>query len=134
MRYRRLAALPDKATLQTVALPMGLGSVVGTIIGGLIVGLLPIAGLKIFLGFVLLEAASKPLWPSPQRGTRAAAVYCGIRITETIATQMGGGAGLPGDQGLGEPKKCEVEQRTQWVGVAHAACHLLCICAHVCIY
>ncbi len=61
-RYHRLDALPDKRSLQTVAVPMGLGSIIGAIVGGLLVGLLPIAGLKVVLGSVLIAAASKPLW------------------------------------------------------------------------
>ena len=64
IRYGRLGALPEMRSLQTVALPMGLGSIVGALLGGLLVGLLPIAGLKILLGSVLIAAASKPLWHS----------------------------------------------------------------------
>ncbi|MBX9587830.1 MAG: sulfite exporter TauE/SafE family protein [Hyphomonadaceae bacterium] len=64
VRYGRLAALPDKRSLQTVAAPMGLGSIVGAVIGGLLVGFLPTASLKIVLGSVLIAAASKPLWPT----------------------------------------------------------------------
>lgn len=64
LRYRGLAALPDIGSLRTVAVPMGLGSIVGAIIGGLLVGLLPVAGLKVLLGAVLIAAASKPLWPT----------------------------------------------------------------------
>lgn len=62
LRYRDLSALPNKQSPQTVAVPMGLGSVAGAVAGGLIVGLLPVAGAKILLGLVLITAASKPLW------------------------------------------------------------------------
>lgn len=55
--------MPDSRSMQMVALPMGLGSV-GAILGGLAVGLLPVAGLKVVLGSVLIAAASKPLWPN----------------------------------------------------------------------
>lgn len=62
LRYRGLSSLPDKQSLQTVAVPMGVGSIAGAVGGGLMVGSLPVAGLKILLGLVLIAAASKPLW------------------------------------------------------------------------
>ncbi len=56
-RYGRLNALPGRAALRAVALPMGLGSILGAAFGGVLVGLLPAAALKIFLGIVLIAAA-----------------------------------------------------------------------------
>jgi uncharacterized membrane protein YfcA len=62
LRYGRLAALPSIRSFRTVAVPMGLGSIAGAVIGALLVGLLPVGGLKVLLGAVLIAAASKPLW------------------------------------------------------------------------
>lgn len=61
-RYYRLRALPGRHALHTVALPMGAGSIVGALIGGLLLGIVAIPTLKIVLGCVLLGAATKPVW------------------------------------------------------------------------
>lgn len=62
-RYHRLNALPDRAGVRRVALPMGIGSVIGALAGGLLLGLIAVGALKVTLGLILIAAASKPLWP-----------------------------------------------------------------------
>jgi uncharacterized membrane protein YfcA len=61
-RYRRLGALPERDAIRTVAVPMGFGSIIGAVTGGLLVGLLPVPFLKVFLGLILIAAASKGFW------------------------------------------------------------------------
>jgi uncharacterized membrane protein YfcA len=55
-RYARHGAYDRLALTETVA-PMGLGSVIGAVIGGLLVGVIPAAVLKVGLGVVLLISA-----------------------------------------------------------------------------
>src|ERR687895_694048 len=57
LRHRRLGSFTDRADhIQTVA-PMGLGSVVGAVVGGLFVGVVPAAVLKLVLGVILIVSA-----------------------------------------------------------------------------
>ena len=55
-RYARRGAYDRSALTGTVA-PMGLGSVIGAVIGGLLVGAVPAAVLKVGLGVILLISA-----------------------------------------------------------------------------
>jgi uncharacterized protein len=55
-RYARQRAYTSSALAETVA-PMGLGSVIGAVIGGLLVGSVPAAALKLGLGVVLIISA-----------------------------------------------------------------------------
>jgi uncharacterized protein len=55
-RYARQRAYVPSAMAQTVA-PMGLGSVLGAVIGGLLVGSVPVALLKLGLGIILILSA-----------------------------------------------------------------------------
>ncbi|MGF1624672.1 MAG: TSUP family transporter [Alphaproteobacteria bacterium] len=55
-RHVRLGAL-DRPVLRTVVVPMALGSVLGAAAGGLMVGLVPPAPLKVALGLVLVWSA-----------------------------------------------------------------------------
>jgi uncharacterized protein len=55
-RYARQRAYAASALAQTVA-PMGLGSVIGAVIGGLLVGSVPAALLKLGLGIILILSA-----------------------------------------------------------------------------
>ena len=55
-RYARRGAYDRSALAETVA-PMGLGSVIGAVIGGLLVGAVPAAVLKEGLGVILLVSA-----------------------------------------------------------------------------
>jgi uncharacterized protein len=54
-RYGRLSMLPTKPDMRTIALPMGAGSVVG----GLLVGIVPSSVLKLILGLVLIVSSIK---------------------------------------------------------------------------
>jgi uncharacterized membrane protein YfcA len=55
-RYARQRAYAPSALAQTVV-PMGLGSVLGAVIGGLLVGSVPAAALKLGLGIILILSA-----------------------------------------------------------------------------
>lgn len=61
-RYGRLNALPDRQAMHTVAVPMGFGSILGAIAGGMLAGILPAPAVKVFLGLVLIAASLKSLW------------------------------------------------------------------------
>ncbi len=58
-RYRRLKALPDRASVSAVALPMAAASTVGAVVGGVLAGLAPAPALKVFLGALLVVVAAK---------------------------------------------------------------------------
>jgi uncharacterized protein len=55
-RYARQRAYSSRALAETVA-PMGLGSVIGAVVGGLLVGSVPAAVLKFGLGIILIVSA-----------------------------------------------------------------------------
>jgi uncharacterized membrane protein YfcA len=55
-RYARRGGYPREALAETVA-PMGIGSIIGAILGGLVVGLAPASLLKVGLGVVLIVSA-----------------------------------------------------------------------------
>jgi uncharacterized membrane protein YfcA len=55
-RYARRGAYERTALTETVA-PMGVGSVIGAVIGGLLVGAIPAAALKLGLGLILIASA-----------------------------------------------------------------------------
>jgi uncharacterized protein len=59
LRHQRAGAFADHAMLSRVILPMGLGSVVGAIIGGLLVGTVPAGIIKFALGGLLIWSAWK---------------------------------------------------------------------------
>ena len=65
-RYARRGAYERDALTQTVA-PMGLGSVIGAVIGGLLVGSVPAPLLKVGLGIILIVSA----WRTFQHSTKA---------------------------------------------------------------
>lgn len=58
-RYAQQGAFPDRQALQETVVPMGVGSVIGAIVGGLLVGLVPAWLLKIVLGAILNISAIK---------------------------------------------------------------------------
>ncbi|MFN4282313.1 MAG: TSUP family transporter [Alphaproteobacteria bacterium] len=58
-RYGRLSMLPKKTDMQAIALPMGAGSVLGAVVGGLAVGIVPPFLLKMILGLVLIVSSIK---------------------------------------------------------------------------
>ena len=57
LRHRRLGAFRDRADLTRTVAPMGVGSVVGAVASGLLVGLVPAAALKFVLGAILIVSA-----------------------------------------------------------------------------
>lgn len=57
LRHRRRGSFADRADLTQTVAPMGLGSVVGAVAGGLLVGLVSAATLKLVLGMVLIVSA-----------------------------------------------------------------------------
>lgn len=66
-RYGRLDALPDRQAMRLVAAPMGFGSIVGAIVGGMLAGILPTPAVKVFLGIVLIAASTKNMWRGGDR-------------------------------------------------------------------
>ena len=56
-RHRRLGSFADRADLTQTVAPMGVGSVVGAVVGGLFVGLVPASMLKLVLGVILIVSA-----------------------------------------------------------------------------
>jgi uncharacterized membrane protein YfcA len=57
LRHRRLGAYSERADVVRTVAPMGAGSVVGAVAGGLLVGVVPAAALKLLLGIVLIVSA-----------------------------------------------------------------------------
>ena len=57
VRHARLKAFDERLDLTQTVAPMGVGSVVGAVAGGLLVGLVPAAALKLLLGVVLIVSA-----------------------------------------------------------------------------
>ncbi len=57
LRHRRLGSFAERADLTQTVVPMGLGSVVGAVVGGLFVGVVPAAALKFVLGVILIVSA-----------------------------------------------------------------------------
>ncbi len=56
-RYANWGAFADRRALTDTVAPMGGGSVIGAILGGLLVGVVPAALLKIGLGAILIISA-----------------------------------------------------------------------------
>src|SRR5215203_1147939 len=57
LRHRKLGAFEDRQDLTQTVAPMGIGSVVGAVFGGLFVGVVPAAALKLVLGVILIVSA-----------------------------------------------------------------------------
>jgi uncharacterized membrane protein YfcA len=57
IRHCRLGSYADRADLTRTGFPMGVGSVAGALVGGLFVGLVPAAALKLVLGVILVVSA-----------------------------------------------------------------------------
>ncbi|GIK56987.1 MAG: sulfite exporter TauE/SafE family protein [Chloroflexi bacterium] len=57
LRYQRQGALSDRQALKETVAPMGVGSVIGAIVGGLLVGIVPASWLKVGLGVILIISA-----------------------------------------------------------------------------
>lgn len=59
LRHRKLGALQHRDDLAQTVAPMGVGSVIGAVAGGLLVGLVPAAALKLVLGIILIVSAAR---------------------------------------------------------------------------
>ena len=57
LRHRRLGSFADRADLTRTVAPMGVGSVIGAVVGGLFVGVVSAAVLKLVLGGILIVSA-----------------------------------------------------------------------------
>jgi uncharacterized protein len=57
IRHRRLGSFANRSDLTQTVAPMGAGSVVGAVVGGFCVGLVPAAVLKLVLGVILIVSA-----------------------------------------------------------------------------
>jgi uncharacterized membrane protein YfcA len=60
-RHWRLGTLPVGRGAQRITSAMGLGSIIGAGLGGLVVAVAPVVALKLLLGCVLIAAAGKTL-------------------------------------------------------------------------
>ena len=56
-RYARRGAYAERADLVETVAPMGIGSVLGAVAGGMLVGLVPQSALKVGLGLILIVSA-----------------------------------------------------------------------------
>lgn len=59
LRHRRLGAFEESRDLTGMVAPMGAGSVVGAVAGGLLVGIVPAGALKLLLGIILIVSAAR---------------------------------------------------------------------------
>lgn len=57
LRYWRRGAYADRTALRETVVPMGAGSVIGAVLGGLLLGIVPAAALKVGLGIILIVSA-----------------------------------------------------------------------------
>jgi uncharacterized membrane protein YfcA len=57
LRYAKNGAFSDRRPLSETVAPMGIGSIIGAIVGGLLVGIAPVSVLKLMLGVILIISA-----------------------------------------------------------------------------
>ena len=57
LRHRGLGAFEEGQDITKTVAPMGVGSVVGAVVGGFLVGIVPAAALKLLLGIILIVSA-----------------------------------------------------------------------------
>jgi uncharacterized membrane protein YfcA len=58
-RHARRGSYSDRTDLTATIVPMGVGSVIGAVAGGLLVGLAPDSFLKVLLGTILIVSAAR---------------------------------------------------------------------------
>lgn len=58
-RHARRGTYSDRADLTATIVPMGVGSITGAVVGGLLVGLAPDSLLKALLGIILIVSAAR---------------------------------------------------------------------------
>lgn len=58
-RHARRGTYSDRADLTATIVPMGVGSIIGAVVGGLLVGLAPDSLLKALLGIILIVSAAR---------------------------------------------------------------------------
>jgi uncharacterized membrane protein YfcA len=58
-RHARRGTYSDRADWTATIIPMGIGSIIGAVIGGLLVGIAPDTLLKVFLGVILIVSATR---------------------------------------------------------------------------
>ena len=71
LRWRARGALRDRADLTEVVTPMALGSVLGALLGGMLLAYAPTTALKFGLGVILLVSAAKSLRDARQKHAAA---------------------------------------------------------------
>ena len=64
-RYRQGGAFEDGTNLGALVLPMGIGSVLGALVGGLLVPYVPAGALKVGLGAILILSAVRIFRAAP---------------------------------------------------------------------
>jgi uncharacterized membrane protein YfcA len=58
-RHARRGTYRDRTDLTATIIPMGVGSIIGAVIGGLLVGIAPDSVLKVVLGIILIGSATR---------------------------------------------------------------------------
>jgi len=64
LRYAKRRAYAERSSLTQTVFPMGIGSILGAIIGGLLVGIAPQSWLKLALGIILMVSAFRIFYHS----------------------------------------------------------------------
>ena len=57
LRHQKLGSCGERADVTGTVAPMGIGSVLGAVVGGFLVGVVPATALKLVLGIILIVSA-----------------------------------------------------------------------------